>query len=191
VSETGADHPVGPGATGGLPAERSLWRWQLKGREVPNARPLPDWVRRLAWVLDDAFAIPGMRGRRAGVDGLIAFIPVVGDAAGIIVSMVIVLAGVGAGVSVPTVVRMALNVGVEALIGLVPVIGGLFDLVFKANNRNVALIEADLADRSATRRSSLRVLVVGAVVVVGTVLFLVAIVVAAIAVLIWMLARLV
>ena len=51
-------------------------------RDVPNTRPLPEWVKRLAWVLDDAFEVPGLPGRRVGVDGLIALVPVVGDAAG-------------------------------------------------------------------------------------------------------------
>ena len=160
-----------------------------RGRDVPNSRPLPEWVRRLAWVLDDAFEVPGFPGRRVGVDGLIAFVPVVGDAAGVVVSVVIVLAGIGAGVSIPTVLRMSLNVGLEAVVGLVPVLGALFDLAFKANNRNVALIEADLADRATTRRSSIRALVLSVVVVLVTIVALVGLVIAAIAVLVWLLAR--
>src|SRR5690606_4335752 len=92
-------------------------------RDVPNTRPLPEWVKRLAWVLDDAFEVPGLPGRRVGVDGLIALVPVVGDAAGIVVAVVIVVAGVAAGVSLPTVLRMMLHVGVEAVVGLVPVLG--------------------------------------------------------------------
>jgi hypothetical protein len=161
----------------------------VRRREVANTRPLPAWVRRLAWVLDDAFAVPGLPGRRVGVDGLLSFVPVVGDAAGIVVSAVVVLAGVAAGVSLPTALRMMANIGLEAIIGLVPFLGALFDLAFKANNRNVALIEADLADRDATRRSSIRVLVVGVAVVLVTMALLVGIVVAAIAVLVWLVAR--
>lgn len=158
-------------------------------RDVPNTRPLPEWVKRLAWVLDDAFEVPGLPGRRVGVDGLIALVPVVGDAAGIVVAVVIVVAGVAAGVSLPTVLRMMLHVGVEAVVGLVPVLGAVFDMAYKANNRNVRLIEADLADRAATRRSSIRVLVTAVVVLVATSVLLVGIVVAAVAVLIWLLAR--
>jgi hypothetical protein len=161
----------------------------FRPRNVANSRPLPDWVRRLAWVLDDAFAVPGLNGRRAGVDGLISFVPVIGDAAGIVVSMVVVLAGVAAGVSAPTAARMMLNVGFEAAVGVVPVLGAVFDLAFKANNRNVALIEADLANRSATRRSSLRVLVLTAVVMSAALLMVAAAAVAALAVLLWLLTR--
>lgn len=124
----------------------------------PNERPLPQWVRRLAWVLDDSIPVPATNGRRVGLDGLLTFVPGIGDAAGVVLSMVVVLAGVGAGVSLPTTLRMLLNVGLEGLVGLVPFGGALFDLAYKANNRNVRLIERDLADRRGTRRSSLAVL---------------------------------
>jgi hypothetical protein len=160
-----------------------------RGRDLPNSRPLPEWVRQLAWVLDDAFAVPGFPGRRVGVDGLIAFVPVIGGAAGLVVSVVIVVAGIGAGVSVPTVLRMARNVGIEAVVGLVPFFGAVFDMAFKANNRNVALIEADLADRQATRRSSIRSLWLTIVVLVVAVVALISLVVAAVALLVWLLAR--
>jgi hypothetical protein len=142
-----------------------------RGRNVPNSRPLPDWVQRLAWVLDSAFKVPGTADRRVGVDGLLAVVPVVGDAAGIGLSLAVVLAGVAAGVSIPTLVRMLLNVGLEALVGLVPFGGTVFDMVFKANIRNVVLMEKDLADRRATRRSSLTVLVLSlGVLVIGAVM---------------------
>lgn len=160
-----------------------------RGRDVPNSRPLPEWVRKLAWVLDDAFEVPGLPGRRVGIDGLIALVPVVGDAAGVVVAIVIVVAGVAAGVSIPTIIRMMLNVAVEALVGLIPFAGALFDMAYKANNRNVALIEADLADRVATRRSSIGVLVLAVVVVFATVALMLATVVAAIAVLVWITSR--
>jgi hypothetical protein len=132
----------------------------------PNSRPLPNWVSRLAWFLDDAFAVPGTAGRRVGVDGMLSFVPVAGDLAGLGLSMVVVLAGVAAGVSIPTTLRMLLNVGLESLVGLIPFGGALFDMIYKANNRNVRLIERDLADRRATSRSSLGVLL-GAVLAVA------------------------
>jgi Domain of unknown function (DUF4112) len=160
-----------------------------RGRNVPNSRPLPDWVQRLAWVLDSAFKVPGTADRRVGVDGLLAIVPVVGDAAGIALSLTVVLAGVAAGVSIPTLIRMLLNVGLEALVGLVPFGGTLFDMVFKANIRNVVLMEKDLADRRATRRSSLAVLVLSlGVLVVGAVMTVV-ISLASVAFLVWLLLR--
>lgn len=124
----------------------------------PNSRPLPKWVERMAWVLDDAVEVPGTGGRRVGIDGFITLVPGIGDAVGMGLSMVIVTAGVLAGVSWPTILRMLWNVAFEGVVSLIPFAGVVFDLAYKANDRNVRLIEADLADRAGTRRSSLGVL---------------------------------
>ena len=156
-----------------------------RGRGVANSRPLPPWVKRFAWVLDDAFEVPGMPGRRVGVDGLVAIVPVAGDAVGIALSMVVIAAGIAAGVSIPTVLRMLFYVGFEALIGLVPLGGTVFNMAFKANNRNVALIEADLADRRRTRRSSLGVLALLMVLAFIAILMLIVFALLGITVLVW------
>jgi hypothetical protein len=161
-----------------------------RGRNVANSRPLPEWVQRFAWVLDSAVRVPGTSDRRVGVDGLIAVVPVAGDAIGIGLSLAVVLAGVAAGVSIPTILRMLLNVGVEALVGLVPFGGAIFDMVFKANMRNVVLMERDLADRRATRRSSIAVLVLSLLVVFVGLLMIVAMWVLTIALGIWLITRL-
>jgi len=160
-----------------------------RGRNVPNSRPLPDWVQRLAWVLDSAFKVPGTADRRVGVDGLLALVPVVGDAAGLGLSLAVVLAGVAAGVSIPTLIRMLLNVGLEALVGLIPFGGTVFDMVFKANIRNVVLMEKDLADRRATRRSSLTVLVLSVLVLFIGALMAVALAMLSVAIVVWLLYR--
>ncbi|CAB4804958.1 MAG: DUF4112 domain-containing protein [Actinobacteria bacterium] len=159
-----------------------------KGR--PNSRPLPSWVERLAWILDSAFRVPGTTDRRVGIDGLLTLVPVVGDAAGVALSMAVVLAGVAAGVSVPTLLRMLINVGIEATIGLIPFAGAVFDMVYKANIRNLVLMERDLADRRATRRSSLAVLALMIGVIFLGLLMVVLAWFAAIGVLVWFFTRL-
>lgn len=161
-----------------------------RGRDVPNSRPLPDWVRRFAWVLDDWFEVPGLTGRRVGLDGVVAFVPVAGDVVGLTLSLVIVMAGVAAGVTVPTLIRMLLHVGLEALVGLVPFVGPVFNMAYKSNDRNVKLIERDLADRRSTRRSSLAVIFLSfAVLAVGALMLLI-FTLAGLAVLAWFLTRL-
>lgn len=155
----------------------------------PNTRPLPRWVRRLAWVLDDAVPVPGTNGRRVGVDGFLTLVPGIGDAAGLALSMVVVLAGVAAGVSLPTLLRMMLNVGFESIVGLVPFGGALFDMAYKANDRNVRLIERDLADRRGTRRSSLAVLALLLLTLFLGFLMLVFFTVAGLALLVWFVSR--
>lgn len=171
-------------------AARDIRDVQRRG-QVPNSRPLPDWVRRLAWILDDAFSVPGTQGRRVGVDGMLTLVPVVGDLAGLGLSMVVVLAGVGAGVSLPTTLRMLLNVGFESLAGLVPFGGALFDMVYKANNRNVRLIEQDLSDRRRTRRSSAAVLGLTVLVLAVGAVMTVLVMVAGVALLVWFVAWLI
>ena len=144
-------------------------------RETPNTRPVPEWVSGLAWVLDESIPLPA--GRRVGVDGVVSFIPGIGDAAGLVASMVVVLAGIGAGASVPTVALMMVNVGIDTLIGAIPFLGAIFDLGFKASSRNMGLIERDLADRASAKRSAIRTFVIAAVVIfIAAILFVVAIV---------------
>ena len=141
----------------------------------PNNRPVPEWIRSLAWLLDES--IPVAPGRRVGVDGVISFVPGVGDAAGLVASMVVVLAGVAAGVSLPTLTLMMVHVGVDTVVGTVPFLGAVFDLGYKSNTRNLRLIERDLADRATARRSALRVFVLSAVAITGAVvLFLFALI---------------
>ena len=65
-----------------------------------------------------------------------------------------VVAGVAAGVSLPTVLRMMLHVGVEAVVGLVPVLGAVFDMAYKANNRNVSLLQRHELDPVGTAAES-------------------------------------
>jgi hypothetical protein len=108
---------------------------------------------RLAWLLDSAIAIPGTR-FRIGIDAILGLVPGLGDLAGVLLSSYIVreAARVGAPPSVLT--RMAFNVAVEGIVGLVPFAGDVFDAVWKANQRNYALLEAHLQDPRRTVRSS-------------------------------------
>ena len=149
----------------------------------PDAAPaqglVPDSVRWLAWFLDDA--VPFVGKRRIGADGFLSFIPGIGDAAGFGLSAVVVLAGIRSGCSWVTVVRMAANALLESLIGLIPGIGAAFAFVWKSNNRNLRIIERDLADREATRRESWKVLIAMLVFALLTV----AIFIAGIALFVW------
>ncbi|NLA35261.1 MAG: DUF4112 domain-containing protein [Actinobacteria bacterium] len=123
---------------------------------------VPDHVRALAWFLDDA--IPFFGGRRIGADGFLSFIPGIGDAAGFGLSGVVILSAIRAGCNWVTIARMAVNALLESLVGLIPFLGPVFAFFWKANNRNLRIIEKDLTDREATRRESWKVLVATAVI---------------------------
>jgi hypothetical protein len=107
----------------------------------------------LAHLLDDWFRIPGTT-IRFGLDGIVGFIPGVGDAIGGIASCIIIIAAWMRGVSYVTLARMLVNWGIEVLLGTVPVLGNLFDIAWKANRRNYALLTGSLADPQGVKRRS-------------------------------------
>jgi hypothetical protein len=107
----------------------------------------------LSHLLDDWFRIPGTS-IRFGLDGIVGFIPGVGDAIGGIASCIIIVAAWMRGVSYVTLARMLANWGIEVLLGTVPVLGNLFDIGWKANRRNYALLTGSLADPQGTKRRS-------------------------------------
>jgi hypothetical protein len=97
-----------------------------------------------AYLLDDGLPVPGTD-RRVGLDPLVGLLPVAGDTATAVVSLALVVQAALLGVSRRTLARMLLNVGVDAVAGSVPVVGDLFDAVWKANRRNVKLALRDLS----------------------------------------------
>jgi hypothetical protein len=107
----------------------------------------------LSHLLDDWFRIPGTS-IRFGLDGIVGIIPGVGDAMGGIASCILILAAWMRGVSYVTLARMLANWGIEVLLGTVPVLGNLFDIGWKANRRNYALLTGSLADPQGVKRRS-------------------------------------
>jgi hypothetical protein len=100
----------------------------------------------LSRVLDTWFRVPGTQ-IRFGLDGIVGFIPGVGDLLGGLASCIIVLAAYFRGVPLITIARMVANLAIEVVIGMVPVLGNLFDIGWRANRRNYHLLERSLAAR--------------------------------------------
>src|SRR5580700_11371252 len=88
----------------------------------------------LSHLLDDFIRIPGTS-IRFGLDGIVGFIPGVGDAIGGIASCIIIIAAWVRGVSYVTVARMVTNVAIEVVVGSVPILGDMFDIAWRANRR--------------------------------------------------------
>ena len=97
-------------------------------------------LKRLSEKLDNAFTVPGTQ-RKIGFDPLIGLIPGGGDLIGGIISIYILHSGIRMGVPREIIIRMFSNIVLEFIIGCVPIIGDLFDAVWKSNQRNVKLIE--------------------------------------------------
>jgi hypothetical protein len=114
--------------------------------------PAPDWVDRLAWLMDRSIPI----GRwRIGLDGIIGLVPGLGDFVGVIVSGLIVAAGVRAGLPRSAIGRMVANIAVDGVIGAIPFLGDLFDMTFKANTRNVEIFREALKGEHSRTKDSL------------------------------------
>jgi hypothetical protein len=109
-------------------------------------------VRSLAWLLDNSIPLPG--GFRIGLDPIIGLIPGVGDAIGALMSVFILNEARMLGAPRSVLMRMSGNVLIDTLIGAIPFAGDLFDAGFKANARNLALLERYTLDPRGSTRSS-------------------------------------
>jgi hypothetical protein len=94
----------------------------------------------IAKLMDSQFRVPGTN-VKFGLDALIGLIPGAGDFATFLISgyMVSVMAKNGASGFV--LARMVLNIVIDSLVGSIPIIGDIFDVAFKANQRNMALLQ--------------------------------------------------
>ena len=110
-------------------------------------------LRRWAVLLDSVFRVPGT-GIRFGLDAIVGLVPGLGDVAGAVASSAIVFEAARLGAPKTVLARMMVNVGIEMLIGAIPAVGDLFDVVFKANIRNMRLAEGHISTPDVTHRSS-------------------------------------
>lgn len=110
-------------------------------------------MRVVATILDDSIRVPGTS-YRIGLDPLLGIAPVAGDLITGALSMYIVLESARLGVSYLTLLKMMANISLDIVGGSVPLVGDLFDAVWKANKRNFELVLEDLIAREPpTRRS--------------------------------------
>ena len=96
-----------------------------------------DWIAKL---MDSQFNIPGTN-FRFGLDGIIGLIPGAGDLSTFAVSAYLVTIMARNGASGYVLARMVMNVLIDALFGMIPILGDIFDIAFKANMRNVKLMK--------------------------------------------------
>ena len=106
---------------------------------------------RLSTLLDSRFRIPGTP-IRFGWDSILGLVPGAGDLASLGPSAYLIYKGYQLGARKRTILRMSANTGLDFVVGAVPLLGDVFDLVFKANNRNFALLRKELADSSTIKK---------------------------------------
>jgi hypothetical protein len=103
-------------------------------------------IRLLSRLLDEQFRIPGTT-YRVGLDGLLGLIPGVGDAAGALLSTYILYEAIRLGAPSTVLLRMIANIGIDAVGGVIPVVGDIFDMAWKTNKKNAALLHAYVASQ--------------------------------------------
>jgi hypothetical protein len=126
---------------------------RVENVETEEAHATRERLRSLAWLLDSSIPIPGTR-LTVGLDALIGLFPILGDLVGVLLSSYIL--GEAARLGAPRVLlmRMAFNIGVEGVVGIVPLAGDVFDAAWKANQRNVRLLDTWIDRPKKAERSS-------------------------------------
>ena len=124
------DRPAGAGSRA-----RPGARTQERQREL-------DRLARLGRTLDARYRIP-FTSFRIGADGLIGLIPGIGDTLAALPSAYMIVRGYQLGARRRTVARMAVNTGIDYVLGMVPLVGDIFDIGFKGNLRNIRLLERE------------------------------------------------
>jgi len=133
-------------AYGGGAAKSAAGFWRDYSTKLTHEQRLAQ-VRFIARMMDDQFRVPGTR-LRFGLDLMLGLFPGLGDVATSAISLLIVHHAWASGAPKSVLARMLGNVGVDFLIGSVPLVGDLADFAWKANRKNARLLEAHL-DRAS------------------------------------------
>jgi hypothetical protein len=112
-------------------------------------------LRQLSRWMDSVFEIPGLR-LRFGLDTILGLLPGMGDLASSVVSLYILQAAARNNVSRVTLARMGFNILLDWLVGTIPLLGDVFDVYWKSNVRNVALLERHLDANPQARHQARR-----------------------------------
>ena len=117
------------------------------GQRLPARDP---WIEHIATLMDGVLPI----GRWSiGLDALLGLVPGFGDLASALISMMIVLRAVQAGVPRVAVARMMTNIAIDTVVGSIPILGDVFDIAYRSNLKNLRIYEESLAARGhATAR---------------------------------------
>lgn len=111
--------------------------------ETPHVSPL---LAKLVDLLESRYRVPGTN-LRFGLDAVVGLIPGFGDFAGMLIGAALMFEGWRQGASWWLLGTMLLNLWIDAVIGSIPVLGDAFDFYYKANRRNLKLLENHLAAR--------------------------------------------
>lgn len=110
------------------------------GRESHHIRQR---IESLEYILERSFTVPGW-GRKFGVDALAGLIPIAGDLITAAMSAYLIWEARNLGLPKWKLARMALNVGIDSTLGMVPLVGDAFDFFYRSNSRNLQIVKKHL-----------------------------------------------
>lgn len=139
-------------------------------------------LRTITHLLDNAVAIPGTR-FRVGLDPILGLLPGAGDFVGAALSVYIVIEAARFGLPQKTLTQMVSNLVLDSIGGSLPILGDVFDTTWKANSRNLALLEAHIAAPEPTKAADRRFVVL---VIVALALLLIGIAIVATLLITWL-----
>ncbi len=100
-------------------------------------------LRQLSENLDESFTIPGTN-IKFGIDALIGLVPGGGDLIGSLFSLYLLRTAIKMKLPKSAIISIMFNIIIDTTIGIVPVIGDIFDIFWKSNKRNMRIIEKHL-----------------------------------------------
>lgn len=141
-------------------------------RKKEPAPPSLQSFERISKLMDSKFEIPGT-GIRFGFDPLFSLMPVLGDLITLVISSVMIYTMHNHGASRKVVIKMMLNAGLDTLIGAIPLVGTVFDVFYRANERNVKLLKEYYYEgkHQGSGTGLLVIIFLIAIVVIGAVVF--------------------
>ena len=101
-------------------------------------------IRKIAKLLDTAIGIPGTK-FRIGLDPILGLLPGGGDLIGGLISAYMIYLATSFGLEKSQISKMVKNIALETFVGFIPIVGDIFDFYFKANIRNLDILEQHLA----------------------------------------------
>jgi hypothetical protein len=160
-------HPPSPGYGGGTRPPLQEIDWEVLPPEEERKRqglePLFKW---LALIMDEFIRVPGTK-FKFGLDPLIGLLPGLGDTGSALVSAFALIQAARLGVPKILLARMSVNILINELVGIVPVVGDAFSFWFKSNARNYQIIKNHTATPGAVSRRSDWIFVIAVLVILS------------------------
>lgn len=122
-----------------MQAFKEFERENLQPARTKHPAKVQESIETLSWLMDDVFRVP-LVGWRFGLDAVIGLVPGLGDTATSLASFYILGSAVRYRVPKITLLRMGMNIGIDYVLGSLPLAGDFFDAWWKSNQKNVALL---------------------------------------------------